>query len=277
MLLAGVAIEHVEDGKGRDEAIVIAAADRRVEEIVARLLEARERAQRVDAALDVGVAGLPIIGLDAIGDQHRIGREQAGRLHVDDEGGVRMQRREIARQHDADLVGEDLLALIVDDAAAIAIAIEAEPDFGAMLQHRIADRVQHLHVFGVGIVAREGVVELGIERDHLGADHLERLGRESAGRAIAAGGDHLDRPAELRPVGHVGHVDGREILVELVGAAAGQIEGCAASTISFSRLISSGPKVSGRAAPIFTPVQPFSLCEAVTMATAGTSSSNCAK
>ena len=49
------------------------------------------------------------------------------------------------------------------------------------------------------------------------------------------------------------------------------------STMSRSRPISSGPKVSGRFAPIFTPVQPFSLCEAVTMATAGTSSSNWAK
>ncbi len=47
--------------------------------------------------------------------------------------------------------------------------------------------------------------------------------------------------------------------------------------MSFSRVISSGPKVSGRLAPIFTPVQPLSLCEAVTIATHGTSSSNCAK
>ena len=51
----------------------------------------------------------------------------------------------------------------------------------------------------------------------------------------------------------------------------------APSTISFSRVISSGPKVSGRFAPIFTPVQPLSLCEAVTIATHGTSRSNCAK
>ena len=29
--------------------------------------------------------------------------------------------------------------------------------------------------------------------------------------------------------------------------------------------------------PIFTPVQPLSLCDAVTIATQGTSSSNCAK
>src|SRR5689334_25012803 len=45
----------------------------------------------------------------------------------------------------------------------------------------------------------------------------------------------------------------------------------------FSRVISSGPKVSGRLAPILTPVQPLSLCEAVTIATQGTSRSNCAK
>ena len=47
-----------------------------------------------------------------------------------------MQRGEIARQHDADLVGEDFLAVVVDDAAAVAVAIEAEADVGAMLlQH----------------------------------------------------------------------------------------------------------------------------------------------
>ena len=49
------------------------------------------------------------------------------------------------------------------------------------------------------------------------------------------------------------------------------------STISFSRPISSGPKVSGWFAPIFTPVQPFSLWLAVTMATQGVSRSNWAK
>ena len=35
--------------------------------------------------------------------------------------------------------------------------------------------------------------------------------------------------------------------------------------------------VTGRCAPIFTPVQPLSLCEAVTIATQGTSSANWAK
>ena len=43
------------------------------------------------------------------------------------------------------------------------------------------------------------------------------------------------------------------------------------------RVTASGPKVSGRSAPIFTPVQPSSLCKAVTMATHGTSRTNCAR
>ena len=43
------------------------------------------------------------------------------------------------------------------------------------------------------------------------------------------------------------------------------------------RAISSGPKVTGFAAPILTPVQPLSLWEAVTIATAGVLRANWAK
>ncbi len=86
-----------------------------------------------------------------------------------------MPGRDIARQHDADGVGEDLVALVVDDAAAVAVAVEAEADVGLVLHHRFRDGVQHLHVFGVRIVAREGVVELGVERHHLAADGFENL------------------------------------------------------------------------------------------------------
>ena len=42
-------------------------------------------------------------------------------------------RREVAGEHHADLVGEDLLALVVDDAAAVAVAVEAEADVGLVL------------------------------------------------------------------------------------------------------------------------------------------------
>ncbi len=109
----------------------IAAADRRVEEEVARFLKPRQRAKLANAALDVGVTGLPIVGVRAEFLQHGVGQEQAGRFDVDHEARIRMARGEVAREDHADLVGEDLVAFIVDDAAAIAIAVEAETDVRA--------------------------------------------------------------------------------------------------------------------------------------------------
>ena len=142
---------------------------------MAGLLEAGDGADLVDPALHVGVAGLPVFRLGAVLDQHRIGHEQAGRLHVGDEPRVLVLRRDVARQHDPDLVGKNFLAFVVDDAAAVAVAVEAEREIGAVRQHRVAHGVQHLHVFGVGIVFGEGVVELAVERDDLAADLLQDL------------------------------------------------------------------------------------------------------
>jgi hypothetical protein len=53
--------------------------------------------------------------------------EQARRLHVDHELRAGMQPAEIAGEHHADLVGEDLGALVVHHAAAVPVAVEAEP------------------------------------------------------------------------------------------------------------------------------------------------------
>ena len=63
---------------GGEHAIVIAAPDGIVEEEVARLFKARQRLEIRDAALDIGVAGLPVIGLDAARDQLGISGEEAG-------------------------------------------------------------------------------------------------------------------------------------------------------------------------------------------------------
>ena len=59
--LSGIAVEHVADGEREDHAVVIAAAERLVEEEVSGFLEAGDGAELVDAALDVGMAGLPVI------------------------------------------------------------------------------------------------------------------------------------------------------------------------------------------------------------------------
>ncbi len=222
--LSGIAVEHVADGEREDQAVVIAAAERLVEEEVAGFLEARDGADLVDPALHVGMPGLPVIGLGAVLDQHRIGHEQPGRFHVGDEQRVLVLRRNVARQHDADLVGEDFLAFVVDHAAAVAVAVEAQGHVGLARQHGVAHGVQHLHVFGVRIVVRKGVIELAIERHDLAADFFQHLRREGAGGAVAAGAHHLEMPLELRPLGEVGDIARRKILDEFVSAAARHLE-----------------------------------------------------
>ena len=60
------AVEHLADRDRRDQPVIIAAAERLVEEEMAGLLEAGQRAELVGAALHVGMAGLPIVGLGAV-------------------------------------------------------------------------------------------------------------------------------------------------------------------------------------------------------------------
>ena len=108
-----------------------------------------------------------------------------------------MELGQIAGKHDADLVGENLLALIVDDPAAVAVAVETEANIGAALLDRRRHGMQHLHVFRIRIVVGEGVVELGIERDDIDAQSFQNAGCESARRAVAAGDDRLDPALEL--------------------------------------------------------------------------------
>ena len=170
------------------EPVVVAAAERLVEEEVAGLLEAGERADLVDAALHVGMAGLPVVGLGAVLHQHRIGHEQAGRFHVGDERRVRdaaprcrapASRRPCRRRSRRPRCRPRRSGRRRRRSRA--------PTSALCLQHRVAHGVQHLHVFGVGIVVREGVVELAVERHHLAADRFQHLRRERAGGAVAAG------------------------------------------------------------------------------------------
>ena len=109
-------------------------------------------------------------------------------------------------------------------------------------QHRVAHGVQHLHVFGVGIVVREGVIELAVERHDLAADRLQHLRRERAGGAVAAGADDLELALELRPVGEVGDVARGKILDEVRRSRRRACRSARSSTISLSRVISSGPE-----------------------------------
>ena len=175
-------------------------------------------------ALDVAVSGLPIGRRRAVGDQYGICREKAGRFHVDDELRSLVDRRNIARQHDADLVGEDLMTVIGNDTAAIAVAVEREADVGSRRENLGRNRMKHLHVFGVRVVVRESVVEVGVERHDLAADRFQDLRREGTGRAVAAGGDDLEAALELRTVGQSLDVALGDVRYEDIAAARFRLE-----------------------------------------------------
>ena len=226
MLFPGLRSSISQTASAKDETVVIAATERLVEEEVAGFLEPRERSDLVDAPLHVGMPSLPIFRPGPVFAQHRVGHEQAGRLHIGDKCGVRMLRREIARQHDADFVGKNLLAFIIDHAAAIAVAVEAERHISLHAQHLIAHGVQHLHVFGIGIVFRKGMVELTVEADNLATRRFEHLRRKCASGAVAACTHDLELALELRPIGEIGHVSCRKILYEDIGTAAAHVEAC---------------------------------------------------
>jgi hypothetical protein len=97
--------------------------------------------------------------------------------------------------------------------------IETKADIRLVRQHRVANGVQHFHVFGIRIVFREGVIEFGVERYHLAADRLHHLRCEGARGTVAAGDHDFQLALELRALGQIGNVAGREILVKLIRAA----------------------------------------------------------
>ena len=141
--------------------------------------EADKRAGLMAVALDVRVAGLPELGRGPALLQHRIGEEEPGRFHVGDEERAFVACGDVAGEHHADLVGEDRLALVVHDPAAVAVAVEGEPEIGAVLEHRVARRIQHGEIFGIGVVGGEGVVEAAIERDDRCAEGCEHAGAKA--------------------------------------------------------------------------------------------------
>ena len=183
----------------------------------------------------------------AVRRQHRIGGEEAGGFHVDHERGAGVQRREVAGQHQADLVGEDLLALVVDHAAAVAVAVEAQRQVGA----RARARARPWRAAWRGL--RGWDCSWG--RSSRGRSPSRSPRRRPCGAAPRA---RRRRPCRCRrrrppsaagsrrhPRGGVGDVALGHAVDLGHRAAAAASRRRPPSTISFSRPISSGPKVSG--------------------------------
>src|SRR6476660_3430653 len=127
-----------------------------------------------------------------------------------------MELGEIASKHDADLVGKDFMAFIVDDPASVTIAVETQSNVGAAFLYPCRHGVQHLHIFGIRIVTGKCVVELRIERDDIDAQAIQNTRSESAGCPVAAGHDRLDPACEWKSPDQVVDIDVGKILDEAI-------------------------------------------------------------
>ena len=136
-----LALQHAQNGDGGCQPVIIAKPVRLAQEIVAGLLKSRDRTELIGAPLHVGMPGFPVIRARALRFENRVSLVKSCGFHIDDELRVFVFRRHEAGQHDPDLVGENLVALIVDHAAAVAVTIKSQADICARCEHRIAHGV----------------------------------------------------------------------------------------------------------------------------------------
>ena len=86
-------------------------------------------------------------------------------------------RQDLARQKRQHLVGEDDVAVLVDRADAVRVAVVADADVGAVLLDR-GDEVRDVLEHGrVGMMVREVAVGLAEERNDLAPDAREKVAR----------------------------------------------------------------------------------------------------
>ena len=113
------------------------------------------------------------------------------------------RRRALASSRDGDQGGDrgrgDRLAALVDDEAAVGVAVEGEAEVGAVLADRGLEVDEVLRVERVGLVVGEGAVQLEVHRDERRAGRpVEDGGDGVAAHAVARVDDDLQRADAVR-------------------------------------------------------------------------------
>ena len=139
------------------------------------MLAAEDRSGRGHLGLDEGVAdpgahgGAAVLGDDL--------RDRAGGDQVVDDRRAGVAGEFAGGDQRGERAGRDGLAALVDDEAAVGVAVEGQPDVRADLADRACRSTQVGRVDRVGLVVGEGAVELEVQRDD----------RRAAGRPKTAG------------------------------------------------------------------------------------------
>ncbi len=113
---------------------------------------------------------------------------------------------QVTRQHDPHLVGKNLFACVVHNAAPVAIAVKGKAHISLVFQHGVAQGVKHMHVFRVRIVTRKCVIKLAIQRNDLGTCRLQHIRHEGTCRTVAAGSNDFKFATKLGPVCEISDV-----------------------------------------------------------------------
>ena len=110
--------------------------------------------------------------------------------------GVFVAGDEVFCEEEGEVIGAVVVAFFVDDADAIAVAVEADSEVGFCFAD-FFDEVGHVvELFWVCFVVGESSVGIAVEFDDFGAYFAEKFGGEWSGNSVAGVDDYFDGFAE---------------------------------------------------------------------------------
>jgi hypothetical protein len=125
--------------------------------------------------------------------------------------GAGFSAEDLAGVNDHQPVAVDHVALLVDRANAVGVAIEGDAQVGALFPHGGDQRVQVFDHGRVGMVIRKAAVHLEEQFGGLAIEPLEQAMHHRTARAVAGVDDHPNAPREMELRGDLIHVGLRDI------------------------------------------------------------------
>lgn len=97
-----------------------------------------------------------------------------------------MMRKDVLRKEHHLTVGINDLARLRHDAEAVAVAVEGEAELDAVLENRLLEVLEIGGLGGIGMMVREGAVNVREEFGHLAAKGLEEPGGDGPATPLPA-------------------------------------------------------------------------------------------
>ena len=106
---------------------------------------------------------------------------------------ARLLRQQVLGEHGGEEVAVDEPAGVVDEEAAVRVAVPGDAEVGALREHRVDDELPVLLEHRVGLVVGEVAVRRPVRRDQVERQLVQQRPDHRAGHAVAAVGDDLHR------------------------------------------------------------------------------------